>query len=139
MMWREFEEIAGYEVSYEDYTNVIEPMYMATNLSKKEFVKVLDRKQFDLGYKRKLLEKKLIGQMKEIAEEIKNLCGHTTTYEEYEELRKVARQYIDEFPEWLAPHHEFEYKRGYGNCTYYSALVYYDKDWNEVKRVNLVA
>ena len=42
MMWKEFEEIAGYEVSYEDYANVIEPMYMATELSKREFVKCLD-------------------------------------------------------------------------------------------------
>lgn len=33
MMHHEFERIAGYEVSYEDYTNIIEPMYMATDTS----------------------------------------------------------------------------------------------------------
>lgn len=43
MMWKEFEEIAGYEVSYEDYSKVIEPMYMAMpdSISKSEFVKML--------------------------------------------------------------------------------------------------
>ena len=29
MMKHEFEQIAGYEVTWEDYTNIIEPMYMA--------------------------------------------------------------------------------------------------------------
>ena len=31
MMHKEFEEIAGIEVTAEDYNNIIEPMYMATN------------------------------------------------------------------------------------------------------------
>ena len=44
MMKHEFEKLAGYEVSYEDYTKIIEPMYMATDLSKAEFVKCIDRK-----------------------------------------------------------------------------------------------
>lgn len=46
MMKREFEEIAGYEVSNEDYYEIIEPMYMALNLSKSEFVKCMDKKRF---------------------------------------------------------------------------------------------
>ena len=46
MMHKEFEELAGIEVSYEDYTNIIEPMYMAGNLSKREFVKTLNLKFF---------------------------------------------------------------------------------------------
>ena len=46
MMHKEFEEISGCEVSYEDYTNIIEPMYMATNMSKYEFVKTLNLKFF---------------------------------------------------------------------------------------------
>ena len=46
MMHKEFEELAGIEVSYEDYTNIIEPMYMATNMSKREFVKTLNLKFF---------------------------------------------------------------------------------------------
>lgn len=46
MMHKEFEEIAGIEVSFEDYTNIIEPMYMAANMSKFEFVKTLNLKFF---------------------------------------------------------------------------------------------
>lgn len=46
MMKYEFEELAGYEVSTEDYENIIEPMYIATNLTKAEFVKVIDKKRF---------------------------------------------------------------------------------------------
>ena len=46
MMHKEFEELAGIEVSYEDYTNIIEPMYMAANMSKREFVKTLNLKFF---------------------------------------------------------------------------------------------
>lgn len=46
MMKHEFEELAGYEVSNEDYDKVIEPMYMALNMSKAEFVKCLDKKRF---------------------------------------------------------------------------------------------
>ena len=48
MMHHEFETIAGYEVSYETYTNIIEPMYMATNLTKQEFVKLLNRKALEV-------------------------------------------------------------------------------------------
>lgn len=139
MMWKEFEELAGYEVSFEDYTNVIEPMYMATNLNKREFIACLDEKRFSLTLKRKELKKSLIKQMKEKAEEIKELCGHRDTYPEYAELRALAKQYIEEFPEWRAPHHEFETAKGYAYCTYITALVYYDEDWNEVSRVKLVA
>lgn len=46
MMKHEFEELAGYEVSREDYDNIIEPMYMATNLTKQEFVKTISKKRF---------------------------------------------------------------------------------------------
>lgn len=48
MMKHEFEALAGYEVSFEDYNRVIEPMYMATELSKEDFVKCIDRKRFAL-------------------------------------------------------------------------------------------
>lgn len=48
MMKHEFEALAGYKVSNETYDNIIEPMYMATNLSKQEFVKTLNRKAFEV-------------------------------------------------------------------------------------------
>lgn len=138
MMHKEFEEIAGYEVSYEDYTNIIEPMYMATNLSKQEFVKCLNRKQFDLGYKKQQYKKQLLKEMKSIAKEMYTLCSHTETYEQYEALRAKAIEYIKAFPVWKAPHHEFstEHKNG---CSYVKSLVWYDENWNEVQQIELVA
>lgn len=50
MMKQEFERLAGYEVSAEDYNNIIEPMYMATDLSKQEFVKTINRKAFEVKH-----------------------------------------------------------------------------------------
>ena len=48
MMQHEFEQIAGYKVSQDSYDNIIEPMYMATSLSKSDFVKMLNRKAFEV-------------------------------------------------------------------------------------------
>ena len=138
MMYKEFEEIAGYEVSYEDYTNIIEPMYMATNLSKQQFVKLLDRKQFDQNYKKQQYKKQLLKEMKAIAEEIYNLCGITETWEQKTDLLEKVREYIKAFPVWGAPNHELidGHKNG---CTYKKSLVWYDENWNEAQRIELVA
>jgi hypothetical protein len=46
MMQHEFEALAGYRVTTDDYNNIIEPMYMATNMTKADFIKTLDRKFF---------------------------------------------------------------------------------------------
>lgn len=51
MMKYEFEELAGYEVSSDDYNNIIEPMYMAVDVDKREFVKMIDKKRFALKTK----------------------------------------------------------------------------------------
>ena len=58
MMWAEFEELAGYEVSYETYSKVIEPMYMALpeTYTKQDFVKMLDKKAFALPTAKELLK-----------------------------------------------------------------------------------
>ena len=50
MTKHEFEQIAGYEVSDNDYYNIIEPMYLAVpeNITKTEFVKMLNKKRFAL-------------------------------------------------------------------------------------------
>lgn len=44
MMKQEFERLAKIEVTDETYSKVIEPMYLATNLSKQDFIKVLNLK-----------------------------------------------------------------------------------------------
>lgn len=47
-MHAEFERLAGYKVDLETYNCVIEPMYMATNLTKEDFIKCLNRKAFEV-------------------------------------------------------------------------------------------
>lgn len=75
MMKFEFEELAGYEVSNEDYDNIIEPMYMSVNLSKQEFVKVIDRKRFEVKHQKSQeqieLEESIKEEIKELKESIK--------------------------------------------------------------------
>lgn len=44
MMKHEFEQIANIEVTNDTYTSIIEPMYLATGLSKHDFVKILNLK-----------------------------------------------------------------------------------------------
>lgn len=92
MMKHEFEEIAGYEVSLEDYNNIIEPMYMATNLSKQEFVKVIDKKRFALKTR-----KQLQNEMKKIARHLVATFAHYTDYEAKEKLQKLAEEYAERF------------------------------------------
>ena len=140
MMWEEFENLAGYQVTYEDYTNVIEPMYMATNLSKQDFIKCLDYKRFSIQYKKAQLKKTLLKQMREKAEIMKAYCGHCDTYEVYAELRNLCQQYNKEFAPYGAT---ADWERGYeytGNhgCSYMKAMVYID-DYTgaEVGRVKL--
>ena len=51
MTIQEFEKLAGYEVNYDDYVNIIEPMYMAVELSKVDFVQCINRKRFEVKKK----------------------------------------------------------------------------------------
>ena len=44
MMKEEFERLAKIDVTHETYSKIIEPMYLATDLSKQEFVKLLNLK-----------------------------------------------------------------------------------------------
>jgi len=44
MMWKEFEELAKIEVTFETYSKIIEPMYIAADLPKQDFIKLLNLK-----------------------------------------------------------------------------------------------
>ena len=91
MMKSEFEALAGYEVSYEDYTNIIEPMYMALpDVSKAEFVKMIDKKRFALKP-----VKAIVKEMKRAAESLKETCNHYTDWETKDKLDLLAREYIE--------------------------------------------
>lgn len=90
MMKYEFEKLAGYEVSTSDYIKIIEPMYMASSLSKEEFVKTISKKRFALKP-----IKSYIKEMKKLASELKESCTHYTDYEKKEKLDSVIREYIE--------------------------------------------
>jgi len=92
MMKHEFETIAGYEVSANDYYNIIEPMYMATNLDKSEFVKVIDKKRFALKTR-----KQMQTEMKKIAKHLTETFTHYTDYEAKEKLQTLATEYAERF------------------------------------------
>ena len=47
MLKSEFEKLAGYSVSSEDYYDILEPIYMATDLDKKSFVDAVSRKRLE--------------------------------------------------------------------------------------------
>ena len=144
MMKGEFEELAGYEVTFEDYSNIIEPMYMAVNLSKQEFVKVIDRKRFDFRAKEKAEKKAMIKAMKEIAEERAQNCEHFSDYEAEEKLMQIARNFMEKFfPKNLGYHGDIERKHWGDNvhgCTYPAELVIYREirgQWYEDERITL--
>ena len=127
MMHKEFEEIAGYEVSFETYTNVIEPMYMATNLSKQEFVKLLNKKAFALPTQSEMKK-----EMKKIANHLFDICGLYTDWKSEQELDKIAKAYAKRFYgiNWSENIESFVYfNRGYEypeigrGCTYPKELV----------------
>ena len=129
MMHHEFEELAGYEVSVKDYTEIIEPMYMATNLSKAAFVKVIDKKRFALKTK-----KQIINQMKKLANSLMETCEHYTDYEAKEQIEALLKEYKERFwaNTYLMTKTTCEHHRG---CSFPAELVCYDhKNMFEIER-----
>ena len=119
MMYEEFERIAGYKVSYEDYANIIEPMYMATNLSKYEFVKVIDRKRFEIVEK---TEKQYINEIKKIAKTMFEKCGKTSTSEEYFKIHELVYEMERKFGYVYVIHEEYEFPEIQRGCTYIQSI-----------------
>lgn len=129
MMKYEFEQIAGYEVTVEDYDNIIEPMYMALpNVSKQEFVKMIDKKRFALKPISKI-EK----EMKKIAKHLEETCNQFTDYEAKDKLNELAQELtnrigakgfiINEVMRWT--------------CYYPIAIEIYGHDYRTVRRIEL--
>ena len=115
MMKHEFEALAGYEVTMEDYNKIIEPMYMAISADKAEFVKMIDKKRFAVV--RKPEEKPVfisngavtpngcyyMGQwMMQIGQPDTNIRTGKTTYK----VREVTREELSKigWDEWLCSH-----------------------------------
>lgn len=142
MMHDEFMEIAGYEVSYEDYKNYIEPMYMAVpeTVTKAEFVKMIDKKRFALP-----TEKEMIKEMKKIVNHLYEIWGHRTDYEAEAELDKIAKKYAERFwgIDWNRDtetfvyfHREYQYG-GHRGCSLPVELVI-GRGYTEYKRIKLI-
>lgn len=129
MMWEEFEKIAGYEVSYEDYHNIIEPMYMAIpeGISKAEFVKMINKKYFALPD-----PKAILNEMRKYANRLQMICGLSSDYESEKQLQILAYEYAQRkygidwahdskaYIFFLKGYEYPEVKRG---CTYPKTLV----------------
>lgn len=142
MMWSEFEEIAGYRVSYETYSKIIEPMYMAIpdSMSKKDFIALLNRKALEIPSPERL--------MKEVKKEAKHLCeicGHYSDYESESRMEKAAKQYAKEKYglDWVNDSEvyvyflrEYEYPAIGRGCTYPKTLVI-GRNSNDFLRVEL--
>ena len=129
MMQNEFEKLAGYKVSTETYNNIIEPMYMASNLSKEEFIKTLNKKNFALPTKRQLINK-----MKKLAKEIKTSSGHVETCEIETELYNVAKEeYANRFGIYgvMLEHEGFRFQ-------YVTKAVFYNSKYETVEEIKLV-
>lgn len=92
MMQQEFEQLAGYEVSASDYYDIIEPMYMAVNMSKQEFVKVIDKKRFALKTK-----SQIISEMKKLAKNLMETCDHYTDFETQKKLDDLLKELTERF------------------------------------------
>lgn len=92
MLKEEFEKLYGHEVSDDDYRQIIEPMYMATNLDKLEFVKCIDKKRFALKSRRQL-----VNEMRKIATHLYDTFLHYTDYEAKERLEQLAKEYVNRF------------------------------------------
>ena len=88
MMQSEFEQLAGYEVRTDDYNNIIEPMYMAINVSKAEFVKMIDKKRFALRPM-----KAIVKEMKKVAKHIEETCTHYRDNEAWDRLEELVKEY----------------------------------------------
>ena len=143
MMWKEFEEIAGYEVSFETYNTVIEPMYNAIpeGITKQEFVKMLDKKAFALPTKTQMLRK-----METLAKEIREACGHRSTTKDEEELEAMARAFAKRFygieigrmeDAFVYFTREYEYPVLRRGCTY-PVLLVIGKGKYVYERINLI-
>lgn len=127
MMWHEFENIAGYQVTCEDYHDYIEPMYMALDgVTKQEFVRMIDKKRFALKSPEKCL--------REVRKEARNLfaiCGIATDYDSerrmYEAAKEYAlRKYGIEWGKDKDAYTRFEYEYQYPDrkgCSYPAKLV----------------
>lgn len=136
MMKVEFENLAGYEVSNDYYNNIIEPMYMATNLSKEEFVKVIDKKRFSLKTK-----KQYIAEMKKIAKHLRDTCEHYTDYKAINKLNALAEEYKERLFAYgflINSKYTLEHLVECRGCSYPAKIEYYNSQYHTIETIELL-
>ncbi|MDE7157594.1 MAG: hypothetical protein K2O02_06545 [Lachnospiraceae bacterium] len=137
MMKHEFEALAGYEVSVSDYDNIIEPMYMATELSKEEFVKVICKERFALKSREEIIQ-----EMKELAEHLKKNCEHFTDFEAKEKLEALAEEYKERFGPYkgsflLNSRYTLEHLGECRGCSYPAELEIYNSKYHTTEKIKI--
>lgn len=134
MMKSEFEALAGYEVSFLDYSNIIEPMYMAlSDVSKAEFVKMIDKKRFALKP-----VKTIVKEMKKAAESLKETCDHYTDWETKDKLEASAREYLERKGWAGLVGFQFTDKQTAQKCYYPATICFYSyKNYKTFETINL--
>ena len=131
MMKHEFEKLAGYEVTDEMYDKVIEPMYMSLEVSKQEFVKMLNKKYFALPTQNECLNK-----LKAVARKIYEACGFRTTHDEEAELQELADEFAARFYDSEA---YLNMEPTPSGCSFVRSIEIYCRRRNiEVETINLI-
>lgn len=131
MMKHEFEKLAGYEVTDEMYDKIIEPMYMSLEVSKQEFVKMLNKKYFALPTQNECLNK-----LKTVARKIYEACGHRTTHDEEAELQELANEFAARFYNSSA---YLNMETAPGGCSFVRSIDIYSHLRNvDVATINLI-
>lgn len=127
MLKEEFEKLAGYEVSLDDYRTIIEPMYLASPLDKSDFVKCLDKKRFALPSRSKV-EKEII----HLAEQLRLTCTHYHDEDLEDEMYLKIYEYGQRFYpscEWFVDDEQIH------SCYYPKKVSFY---FNLKKRGELI-
>ena len=137
MMKIEFEALAGYEVSVSDYDNIIEPMYMATELNKAEFVKVICKERFALKSREEIIQ-----EMKGLAEHLKKTCDHFTDFEAKEKLEALAEEYKERFGPYkggffLNTRYTLEHLGHCRGCSYPVEIEIYGRDYHTTEKIKI--
>lgn len=135
MMQQEFEQLAGYEVSYEDYVDIIEPMYMAVDLSKSEFVQCINKKRFALPSL-----KSIISKMQQCAESLYESCTHYTDWDTKEKLNGFIEEYIQRRFGRLSSTITYGINEKQRQTCYYpvSVDIYDAKTYRNIERIDLL-
>ena len=82
MMYSEFQELAGYEVEYKTYKEVIEPMYNAVTLNKQDFIKTLNRAALEKKKEKEKIIKKMLVRNRMWERKTPNGCYYYIQYVE---------------------------------------------------------